>query len=101
MESSYGRSLLTYFGTPLVVNEVWDLDVISGFEISQRRRTLKLRNNLSDVQIKGKTARLFSRPVANEIVGTIERQQLLKPEDVESLKQQDSYFRSDKVSKTK
>jgi len=35
--AAFGRSMLTYFATPLVVNGVWDLSRLSNLEFSQRR----------------------------------------------------------------
>ena len=77
VQAAYGRSVLCYFGILLVVNGVWDLEKISNQEYFQRRSVLGFSNNVSNEQIKGKTAHWFARPLPSIIVDLIERQKLL------------------------
>ena len=73
MQTAYGRFVLTYFGTTLVINGVWDLEKISNQIYFQRRTVLGFGNHISVEQIKGKTAHWFARPLANVIVDFIKR----------------------------
>ena len=86
LHAAYHRSLLYYFGLPLVATGVWDLQKINQVELKMRRMILGLPNCVSNQSIKGKTAHWFSRPLANAIVDSMEKQKLLSQADIDILK---------------
>ena len=101
LAAAYGRSVLLYFGVPLVCNEVWDFEKINSLEIRQRRQILGLGNNNSNTSIKGKTAHWFARPLANSIVDIAQSQKLLPEDSINYLKQSNCYWSNDKIDTTK
>ena len=54
IEATYGCSIRTYFGTPIVVNDVLDLSKISNQKYFKRRPVLGFRNHISNDKSRAK-----------------------------------------------